>query len=87
MVILDCQCGECVIKVGKQRKSACCPCNCDCGRCAFGVTIYDIVPSCCPCAPCFPGEASVSLENGKSLTMSELQIGDKVQTGKCKCFL
>ena len=31
---------------------------------------------------CFPSLAKVKLENGKSLAMSELQIGDKVQTGK-----
>ena len=30
---------------------------------------------------CFPSSARVMLENGKSVTMSELQIGDKVQTG------
>ena len=53
--------------------------------------------SCCECPPppppppppsgkknnngCFPGTAQVILETGKSATMSELQIGDKVQTG------
>ena len=31
---------------------------------------------------CFPSFAKVKLENGKPLAMSELQIGDKVQTGK-----
>ena len=31
---------------------------------------------------CIPSSARVSLENGKSVTMSDLQIGDKVQTGK-----
>ena len=30
---------------------------------------------------CFPSDAKVRLENGDSVTMSELQIGDKVQTG------
>ena len=30
---------------------------------------------------CFPSTATVKVENGKSLAMSELQIGDKVQTG------
>ena len=30
---------------------------------------------------CFPATARLTLENGKSITMSELQIGDKVQTG------
>ena len=36
---------------------------------------------CCECNPCFPAEARVSLESGKSLTMSELEIGDRIQTG------
>ena len=31
---------------------------------------------------CFPSVAKVKVENGKLLAMSELQIGDKVQTGK-----
>ena len=30
---------------------------------------------------CFPSSFKVSLENGDSVTMSELQIGDRVQTG------
>ena len=30
---------------------------------------------------CFPSEAKVQIENGKSVVMSELQIGDRVQTG------
>ena len=30
---------------------------------------------------CFPSFAKVSLKNGKSVRMSELQIGDEVQTG------
>ena len=38
---------------------------------------------CCECIdPCFPSTARASLENGRSVTMAELQIGDKVQTGK-----
>ena len=35
-----------------------------------------------PQEKCFPSSARVILENGKSVTMSELQIGDRVQTGK-----
>ena len=31
---------------------------------------------------CFPSVARVSLENGKSVSMSELQKGDRVQTGR-----
>ena len=38
---------------------------------------------CCTCK-CFPATARVSLENGKSVAMSELQVGDKVKTGKLK---
>ena len=30
---------------------------------------------------CFPSDAQVKLENGKSVTMSDLQIGNQVQTG------
>ena len=30
---------------------------------------------------CFPAAAMVNLENGKSVMMAELQVGDKVQTG------
>ena len=35
---------------------------------------------CCECG-CFPFAATVNMANGKSVLMSELQIGDKVQTG------
>ena len=31
---------------------------------------------------CFPSTARATLENGKSVTMSELETGDKVQTGR-----
>ena len=30
---------------------------------------------------CFPSSSKVNLENGDSVTMSEVQIGDRVQTG------
>ena len=30
---------------------------------------------------CFPSKTKTKLENGKIVTMSELQKGDKVQTG------
>ena len=49
---------------------------------------YPYPPYCCDCSPpppsseCFPATATVSLENGETVTMSELQIGDKVATGK-----
>ena len=35
---------------------------------------------CCPC--CFPGTGTINLQSGKSVKISELQIGDRVQTGK-----
>ena len=35
---------------------------------------------------CFPSTARVILENGKSVTMSELQTWDKVQTGRDIAF-
>ena len=30
---------------------------------------------------CFPSASTVNLDNGKSVAMSELQVGDRVQTG------
>ena len=48
-----------------------------------GAWICDGIPAakqCCGC-DCFPAAARVSLGNGKSTTMSELKIGDRVQTG------
>ena len=38
---------------------------------------------CCKCATtqCFPAAANIKLENGTPVTMSELTVGDKVQTG------
>ena len=44
--------------------------------------------SCCNCPAdnsnnpmCFPDKSTVNLSTGKTVKMSELQIGDKVQTG------
>ena len=42
--------------------------------------------SCCDCdfqkkKKCFSSASEVNLENGKSVTISELQLGDRVQTG------
>ena len=37
---------------------------------------------CCKCVTyCFPSAANIKLENGTSVTMFELTVGDKVQTG------
>ena len=63
----------------------------DCiGECKTdGVTSYHCCHS-CPTPPpppsssgggCFPSSATVSIENGKSISMSNLQVGDRVQTG------
>ena len=50
------------------------------GRCAFDPGY------CCNChfcpKGCFPAASKVSLENGKSVTISELQIADKLKTGR-----
>ena len=36
----------------------------------------------CECkSGCFPSLAKINLQNGKSILMSELQMGDQVQTG------
>ena len=39
--------------------------------------------SCCDCKKpkCFPSTSKVKLANGKSVTMSEVKLGDQVQTG------
>ena len=41
--------------------------------------------SCCGCGrkkSCFPSASKVNLDSGKSVTMSELQLGDRVKIGK-----
>ena len=42
--------------------------------------VYFLVPP--PPPGCFPSTARVNLENGKSVTMSEIQMGFRVQIGK-----
>ena len=43
--------------------------------------------SCCGCVPrCFPSASKVNLKNGKSIPMSDLQLGDQVQTGISSLF-
>ena len=53
----------------------------ECGgsKCVCRTHGNDLV--CCTHCDCFPGSASVTLENGKRLTMENLREGDKVQTG------
>ena len=38
-------------------------------------------PDCSVRRSCFPSTAKINLENGKSVRMAELQVGDRVQTG------
>lgn len=52
-------------------------CGCTCGQ----YYNHDNGKFQCNGCGCFPSTASVSLENGKSIKMSELKIGDQVQTG------
>ena len=67
------------------------PCQCrepvECGNCAERCgPLKDIgLRPCCRCdesTSCFPSDARLSLENGKSITMVELKRGDRVKTGK-----
>ena len=56
--------------------------DCSCGSGCYCETAENSGQhECCDCR-CFPSTAKVNLQNGKTLTMSELQIGDKVQTGR-----
>ena len=49
-------------------------------HCAYGTY-------CCKkCDDCFPASARLSLENGDSVLMNELKVGDKVQTGEIHYF-
>ena len=54
-------------------------------RCWDGWKIYCSYPDedveVCKKKRCFPSTAKLNLENGESVTMSELQVGDRVQTG------
>ena len=75
------QCRGCNCKCGqyydpRSNLFECAPCYCqDKGEC-------DCDTGCCECGNgCFPSTARLTLENGKFKTMSELNMGDKVQTG------
>ena len=69
--------------------------ECACGVCDPDETDYDIFDDngqeCCRCVKrCFPAAARVSLENGNVVKMSDLHVGDRVQTGglwsnACSC--
>ena len=79
------QCGSCISTTGN---SVCCTdtvCACPCGACGGSGYANNAAPAgapshCCSCR--FPGSGTIKLESGKSVKMSELQIGDQVQTGK-----
>ena len=60
----------------------CNPCGCPCGVCENGVGGLKCCGNCPSSGTCFQAIARVTLESGKSLAMFELQIGDKVKTGK-----
>ena len=88
----NCPCGACYNT--PLEKWSCCPCGCDCGVCHREITSLSQLTNvhgegqshdtgglfCCKCS-CFPSAARVNLDNGKLGAMSELQVGDKVQTG------
>ena len=59
----------------------CGPCEDYCHR----ERICYCAPGCCRC--CFPASARVFLENGKSVAVSELNTGDRVQSGNFHCAL
>ena len=60
-------------------------CPFECGICK-GDELFNEPDHCCDCDDsggiCFPGESTLNLQSGKSVKMSELQVGDRVQTGK-----
>ena len=71
---LQCPGCECVDETGTL---ICCPC----------FTTTTATPSSGNTGHCFPSTARVSLENGNSRRMAELQVGDMVQTGTSCCFV
>ena len=90
-----CPCGTTEVEELEGRVQ-CKACNCNCGqhydsksKLIECKTCYceehnlcECDTGCCQCGNCFPSTARVSLENGKVKTMSELNVGDRVQTGK-----
>ena len=44
------------------------------------IDIFDLAPP--PSSGCFPSFGKVSIESGKSVQISELQIGNKVKAGR-----
>ena len=76
----NCQCCGCgIIRSGRLKRKVCEACGCKCGS-EWNPDVAG-ERQCKKCNKCFPATARLSLENGKSIMMSELQVGDRVQTG------
>ena len=71
-LLQDCECGTCIHEAGLTGL-------------IFTTWLCMLIPKtqeCCKCeSSCFPAAAKCFLENGESVTMSELKLGDQVQTG------
>ena len=81
----------------ENKKTRCCRCDCKCGY-SFRKQSWwgSSAPKCAKCrisdfssisSTCFPTTALVKLETGISIAMSELQVGDKVQTGMISIYI
>ena len=73
------------LQVNKRDQMKCCGFLCSiCPRRCYTDPFsgYD----CCECGECFPAAARISLETGDTITMMELERGDRVKTGQYKCF-
>ena len=63
------------------RIETCTACDCDCGQhYNYKFNLFYCKKN-CPKKTCFPAIARLTLLNGKTVTISELHPGDKVQTG------
>ena len=71
-----CRCG--LVYSPSIKLHTCAACNCPCGT-EFDEHGWQWCVACV--RRCFPASARLTLENGDSVTMSELQTGDRVQTG------
>ena len=74
---------ECWAACGNSRDSPDFTCSSWCGsrsRTLRWCNVWHRGRLCCKCH-CFPATARLTLDNGKSVMMSELQKGDRVQTG------
>ena len=73
------QCKACNCRCGQHFDSQiklleCKPCYCE------AQNLCECDTGCCGCGVCFPSTARVFLENGNIKTISELNVGDRVQT-------